>query len=101
MAKKIVNIDEFLDENSIEFTLNGKKYLVKDVDVSFEAMDMENTDKREILANVLQCDVKELEKVGLLAITKVLSVITENFSQGVSQVQLSPESNEQGPSHTS
>jgi hypothetical protein len=83
---KTINIDDFLNENAVEFVINGKKFIVKDVSMEHaEALSKEDSDRKAILTKVLGCELEDLESYGAIGIMKIIAFINENLLPKVSQ----------------
>ena len=84
---KTINIDDFLKERSLQFTLNGKNYIIKDISTkAIEILRSEETGReKEGIKELLQCEDKDLEGYGLVTFNKILKDATENLLQGPSQ----------------
>lgn len=85
MAKKVVNIDDFLQERQFTISLGGKEFTVKDIDP--EAMDIlkEHGATKEVIMKLLGCEEKDLDGYGIAAYGKIIKSITENLLQEPSQ----------------
>jgi hypothetical protein len=77
MGKKF-NVDEYLKENEIEVTLNGKTFTVRDVpeDIA-KMMRSEEVTQKEIVKRILNCEDKDLEGYGMAAFANIVKQITE------------------------
>lgn len=85
MGKKVVNIDEFLQERQFSISLNGKEFVVKDIDPeAFEILRNEGANK-EAIKMLLSCEDKDLDGYGIAAYGKIVKSITENLLQEPSQ----------------
>jgi len=83
---KTLDVDKFLEENAVEITVNGKKLVVKDLELEdAEALAKEDSDKKAILAKVLGCDTKDLDSYGAIGIMKIITFINENLLPKASQ----------------
>lgn len=81
-----INIDQFLDENAVEITINDKPYTIKDLAFEdAEALAKEDSDKKAILAKIIGCTVKELDPYGAIGIMKIVTFINENLLPKASQ----------------
>ena len=85
MAKKVVNIDEFLNEKALEFVVNGKTYLVKDIPVeSSKELASGGIDSlRKAVARMFNCDEKELANLGQGALMKIIEEANKNYNRKV------------------
>lgn len=85
MGKKI-DIDEYLQERSVEIVLNGKTFHVKDVDIETKKLiQAENVDEKKVVMKLLSCTEKDLEGYGLAAFTAIINQVTRNLFQTSSQ----------------
>ncbi len=91
---KVLNIDEFLKEKSVEVQLGGKKFIVKDLPLELQKMmrqvgkDEEGTDEvttRDVVMKILGCTEKDLEGYGMAAFAAIINQVTENLFQTSSQ----------------
>ena len=83
---KTVNIDEYLKDHAVEFVLNGKKYVVKDVSPKVrEMMSAEDIDERAIVKELLGCSDNDLEGYGIAAFVAIIREVTENLFLAPSQ----------------
>jgi hypothetical protein len=83
---KTINIDDFLNENAVEFVVNGKKFIVRDVSMEHaEALSKEDCDRKVVLSKVLGCDPTDLESYGAIGVMKIVAFINENLLPKVSQ----------------
>lgn len=81
-----VNIDEFLQKQTITFTLNGKEFRVKDVPLEVRKMlEAEKIDEVEIVKKVLGCSDADLKGYGLVALNHIIKEVSENLFQESSQ----------------
>ena len=83
---KAFNVDEFLKERSVEITLNGKKFVVKDIDPSIQKMMREDEpDHRKVVQQILRCNDEDLEGYGVAAFIGIINEVTKNLFQASSQ----------------
>lgn len=81
---KTVDIDKLLEEEGMEFVINGKKFVVKDVSDSMSDSMEAGMKPREFVKAVLGATDEDLAGYGLLAMAKIVEQISTNFLQGVS-----------------
>ena len=81
MAKKVVNIDEFLSEKALEFVVNGKTYLVKDIPVETgkELSEGGIDALRKAVAKMFNCQESEIANLGQGALMKIIEEANKNF----------------------
>ncbi|RLG72207.1 MAG: hypothetical protein DRO11_02770 [Methanobacteriota archaeon] len=80
--RKVLNVDEFLQAQTIEVQLKGKTYLVKDIPV--EVQDMlakEPPDYAGAVAAILGIDRSELADCGIITLVKIVQFVHENLVQ--------------------
>lgn len=83
---KTFNVDEFLKERSVEITLGGKTFMVKDIDPSIQKMMREEEpDHRKVVQSILRCEEKDLEGYGVAAFIGIINEVTKNLFQTSSQ----------------
>jgi len=83
---KKLDIDKFLEENAVTLVVNGKEYVVTDISAEdANELAKENANHKEVLARIIKCDPKELDKYGTIGILKIVSFLTENLLPRVSQ----------------
>lgn len=88
MAKvKRLNIDEFLTEQGVEITIKGKQYLIQDIPVEVQAeLTKTPPDYKKIVLTLIGVkDQKVLDGYGIVALSKIVSVVHENLLLGVSR----------------
>ena len=79
---KVVNIDEFLREKQFKIVLKGKEYVVGDIPVEVsEILTNPPVDYKKACSLILGCDEKELDGVGIGALTKIVNSCYENLAQ--------------------
>ena len=89
MGKKVVNIDEFLQERQFTISLNGKEFVVRDIDPEAFEMLREHGANKEAIKKLLGCEDQDLEGYGIAAYGKIVKSITENLLQEPSQNEAS------------
>ncbi len=78
--KKVVNIDEYISEREMEFVINGKTYIVKDIPLDLEEKVKDGIKGiKAALAEMFSCDLKELEGLGQGACVKICDQVNKNF----------------------
>lgn len=79
MGKK-VDIDEYLQRNEVELTLNGKTFVVKDIPEDVVSMMREeNSSQKEIVKKLLNCEDKDLEGYGVAAFAGIVKNVTDSL----------------------
>lgn len=86
---KAINIDEYLNENSVEITLNNKKFVVKDISEETQKLlrreEPGDNDHREIVKSMLGCTDNDLKGYGIAAFTAIITNVTKNLFPSNSQ----------------
>lgn len=83
---KTINIDDFLNENAVTVTVNGKDYVVRDIDFTLaEELSKNDSDKKAVVSKILNCNVKELDNYGAIGVMKIIAYLNENLLPKVSQ----------------
>ncbi len=87
MAKKVVNIDDILAENTLEIKIQGKSFIAKDFDLAkflrlMSEPEADNPDKqKEIicgeLATAFEVEPSELDNLGLRALLEIIKQIRD------------------------
>lgn len=88
MAKiKKLNVDEFLTEQGVEITIKSKQYLIQDipVEVQEELAKTPPNYKKVVLMLIGVEDQKILDGYGIVALSKIVSIVHENLLLGVSR----------------
>ncbi|RLE61934.1 MAG: hypothetical protein DRJ47_11475 [Thermoprotei archaeon] len=77
---KAINIDEYLENQGLEFELHGKKFTVTDLnDKVREMLEAEQPNEREIVKELLGCTDEDLKGYGLVAFAAIIREVTENL----------------------
>lgn len=82
---KVFNVDEFLTDNSIEITLNGKKFIVKDIPFEVHEKLQEEKSQKEAVKMLLGCSDEDLNPYGIAAIGALIRNIIANLFPKLSQ----------------
>ena len=84
---KKLNIDDYLKESAIEFTINDKTFVVEDVSEEAEKLMMEeNTRPKTLVKEILGATDEDLKGYGLKACTHIIKAVTDSFlEQNTSQ----------------
>lgn len=85
MGKKVVDIDEFLQEKSFTIKLNGKPFTVKDIDEDAFKMIREEGASKEAIKKLLGCEDEDLKGYGVAAYGRIIKSVTENLLPAPSQ----------------
>ena len=78
---RVLNVDEFLNENCGEVILGGKKFVVRDFPTKVQDYfrEGENVDMRKAVALVLGCSESDLEGYETVALSKILRFVQEKL----------------------
>lgn len=83
---KVINIDDFLKDKECEVHIGGKTYKVKDIPMEVrKLMQSPDSDSKEIVKKILNCEDKDLEGYGMAAFAAIINQVTENLFQPSSQ----------------
>jgi len=78
---KVINIDDFLKERTVEVKLGGKTFVVKDIPLEVRELLSEGGDSKKIVKMILNCTDKDLEGYGMAAFAAIINQVTENLFQ--------------------
>lgn len=77
---KVLDIDEFLQTNSVVVRLGGKEYVVRDVPVEIQKeLTKEEVDMVGVVAKLLGAPREEVEKYGVVALSQIVRFVQENL----------------------
>lgn len=83
---KTLNIDEYLNERSLDVQIGGKSFKVKDLPLEARTMmRQDDPDQKEIVKKILGCEDKDLEGYGVAAFAAIINQVTENLFRPSSQ----------------
>jgi hypothetical protein len=82
---KVINIDDFLKERTVEVKLGSKTFVVKDIPLEVRELLAEGGDSRKVVMMILNCSEKDLEGYGMAAFAAIINQVTENLFQPGSQ----------------
>ncbi len=85
--EKVFDIDEYLVDSGVEIKINGKLFSLNDI--PYEAQELmqkaEKGSQKAALKLILGCEDEDLEKYGIVAISKIVKHITDSLFPEPSQ----------------